>query len=136
MSFVKNQIDPTAIFVQKPEKGDALEIKQKYLATTAGTNNVTLIAGVAGKKIRCIGLRITSATTAATVVTIKNAGSGLPMTNPFPVPANNAVLTNGFAHLEPNILGHFESDLADTVYVDTAAGAGASIYIRYIEITP
>lgn len=128
------QYDPLGIFEQNPAKGGVCEIKQAYLSTAAGSVNQTLAAGVSGKKLRCIALRITSVTTAATVVTIKNAGTGLPMTNPFPVPANNAVLANGFVHLEPNVLGHFESDLADTIYVDTAAGAGALIYFRYIEV--
>ncbi len=130
------QYNPTGIFEQNPAKDGVCEIKQVYLLTTAGTNNITLVGGVGGKKLRCIALRIMSNAAAATFVTIKNAGTGLAMTNAFPVPANNAVLTNGFVHLEPNPLGHFESDLADTIYVDTAAGAGAQIYFRYIEFTP
>jgi hypothetical protein len=128
------QYDPLGIFEQNPSKGGVCEIKQKYLETAPGTNNVSLLAGISGRKFRCIALRIASISPVATTITIKNAGSGLPMSNFFPVPANNAVVANGFVDLPPNPLGHFESDLADTIYIDTGAGAGASIYFRYIEI--
>lgn len=112
------------------------EIKQQYLETIAGTNNVTLVGGVGGKKLRCISLTVVSIAAAATTVLFKNAGTGLAITNYFPIIANNVAIPNGFLYLAPSELGHFESDLEDTIYVDTGAGAGVQIYFRYIEFTP
>lgn len=127
-TFVKNQIDPTAIFVQKPEKGDALEIKQIRVEIAAGAGPSNIVAAVTGKKIRLLSLQVHAVT--ATVA--------------FSLESNGTYSFDGFAVFNDNNgnywknfeVGIVESDTGQALRAAVGGGSACRFAGRYIEVTP
>lgn len=128
MRFIKNQIDPTAIFVQKPEKGDALEIKQAIDRALVVRAGYTLVTAVTGKKIRVISYAFSQWNAAANSVTfLSNATQIYPELS---LPAANNQETQGL-----NLAGWFETATGEGLKINTLI-AGCDTFVRYIEVTP
>lgn len=108
--------------------GTRLTLKRAIANITASQTDSSVVAAVAGKKIRVIFLAIVSGGT-ATNVTFNSKGSGAG-TAVSPLLANAA---NGGAILPFNDNGWFETNSGEALTVTTGAGATTGILVGYVE---
>ena len=102
--------------------------KFAFATVTASATDTSIVAAVAGRRIRVLDVKLTT-TVAATGITFntKPSGAGTAITPAFTVAVD--VVAFGF-----NQLGHFQTSVGEGLSVTTGAGNSIGVQITYIEV--
>lgn len=111
----------------KTAKDGLVDVKTAIANVAASQTDSSLVAAVAGKKIKVLGV-IGLAGGTATDLTFNSASSAI-----TPLLANPA---NGGELFPMNDHGWFETNTAEALTVTTGAGSTTGLLVKYIEETP
>jgi len=108
--------------------GAALTVKRANVVVAASQANASLVALVAGKKIRVLAAKADSGSTATSFTfRSKPAGTGTDIAGPFTNPSD------GTSDFNYNPQGWFETVAGEALTVTTGTGASTTFLIDYIE---
>lgn len=105
--------------------GTLVNVKYAFANIAASQTASSLVAAIAGKRIRVLGLVLLAGATATTAI-FNSAGTAISMTF-----ANGA---NGGAVLPFSLGGWFQTNPGEALTVTTGAGSATGIQICYVEV--
>lgn len=115
----------------KNSDGSPCEIKNAVVLVAKSATNSTIVAAVAGKKIRVLALTAISQDAAAMLISFKDGSAGagkLYVTDP-------STAAGARVDYPPSEIGHVDTSSGVGLFADAGAGAGVVVSVRYIEFS-
>jgi hypothetical protein len=116
--------------VVRSPSGAVSTIKRALKAVPTATTDSSIVAAVAGKKLRILAIKAVNGATATTITfNSKGSGAGTAISAPFVVAVSAAI------DFHPSEFGWFETNAGEAFTATTAAsGATVAIQVIYIEV--